>query len=1410
MAKVIRQKQINWSRLLVFTVIFACFCGAHGFGAIAHSSTTTGGITGTQLDITHTISGTDRFVFVAVHQANGFPAISSVVWDPTGVNEALTPVGAPATNASDVQTTLFSRVNSTAITDGTMRITIASSDQLFAAVSSYTGVHQTTPLGTPNTNTGTGGSSVTVTAVVGDLVFDASGTKESGGAVVDPSQTQRWNGSHASEPFGWGATEVAATTSVVMNSTGSTEEFATVGVALKAAPAGDTTPPTPEPMTFATAPDEVDTTSIDMTATTASDPSTPVEYLFTLDNTDCGADAGTGGDSSLWQTGTSYTDTGLQVNQCYGYTVTARDSVPNAGTASSSSEAYTAAAVPGTPTLNGATTTTLDLASFANGNPASNPDTTYAVQVVTTSPNDATWLNQWVDAAGNPSATEVWMTDAAVDALTLLGLNSSTTYGVKARNGDGDETVLSVEGQGTTSAEAPTTRTVAIYPSTASSPGGYDATYTSMSAMQAGESKDLVDLNRFLRVEIVNSDGNWSTPDTSVIFDGWNTDRSAGRYLEIEVMSGARNPYTDGKWSTSHYRLSSAADTLDIDNDAAAGTYLEADFIGLQVENTGGNLAARIRAAAYHKTIKFIASHFRGTADFEVLQLSDDGTAEVWFINTILENSNISNTDEIVRATFAWSATAYFYNCTVVGGGLEGLDVDTGTVTVKNCAVFNNDGTDILPGGVTDFNASDDSVGTNWVDISPAAEVDGWNAAVTDYANGDYRVKDASSVLYQAGLSQTADSNVPSEDIAGNVRPTGSNPVSIGAFEATPPDLQQVHYRWRNDDGGEAGPGWYNTAWTYRKKITVDFTEVDADQTAFPVYVDLADLGADFFANVESSGGDDGGDIRVTTSNGTTELPRQVVSINVGSETGELHFEANFLSSTVNTDFYIYYGNAAASEPAASALYGSENVWANGYEAVWHLEEASGNFFDATSNAITGTDNVSHTGKSGNVGAGQEFDGNDDYISTGNIDFSTTDAISLSFWMNKASFDPASTQTQFELTTDTNSHTDGFAMHLDDVSTCAGTEIELHARGNDAPPNNNQCFASPSVAVWHHYVGIYHKGTSNPETSLYIDGASQTATGNPYTADNTNNFGLRPFYMGSRNGTTLFSDGNIDEVRLSNGVRPASWIKTEFNNQDNPGTGAGGFLATIGGQEAQWFDSAWGYRKKITIDNTKVDADQTDFPVYVDLADLGADFHSNVKSLGEDIRVTRADGVTELPRQVVVIDTGANTGELHFEANFLSSTVNTDFYIYYGNAAASEPAASAIYGSEKVWENGYAGMWHLKEDQAGIGNPNLYQDSTSNPNDGDDQISATGQGGQVSAGQEFDGTDDYVDAGTDASLDMGSGDFTLSAWIQTTATDSPVIAGKGGDGALGVRCIPSAKVGHIGPRVKRELEGLRG
>jgi hypothetical protein len=206
---------------------------------------------------------------------------------------------------------------------------------------------------------------------------------------------------------------------------------------------------------FANVPINESAVQIGMTAMTGYDYTGPINYLFTLDNTDCGANAGTGGDSSSWQTSTAYSDSGLQPNKCYGYTVTSRDSVgsPNTGTASSISSTYTSANIPGTPTLTSTSTTTLSLTNAENSNSSANPTTYFAVQVVTTSPNDSTWLNKWVDASGNPSSSEAWLTDSALDSLVLQGLTTGTTYGVKvkARNQDNDETALSAEGQGTPS-----------------------------------------------------------------------------------------------------------------------------------------------------------------------------------------------------------------------------------------------------------------------------------------------------------------------------------------------------------------------------------------------------------------------------------------------------------------------------------------------------------------------------------------------------------------------------------------------------------------------------------------------------------------------------------------------------------------------------------------------------------------------------------------------------------------------------------------------------------------------------------------------------------------------------------------------------------------------------------------------
>ncbi|MHC4722040.1 MAG: hypothetical protein ACYS6I_04940, partial [Planctomycetota bacterium] len=90
-------------------------------------------------------------------------------------------------------------------------------------------------------------------------------------------------------------------------------------VVLAAGGPPDTTPPTPDPMTWASAPSADSASAISMTATTATDPS-GVEYYF---------DATDGGNDSGWQDSTSYTDTGLNASTQYCYRVQARDKSPN-------------------------------------------------------------------------------------------------------------------------------------------------------------------------------------------------------------------------------------------------------------------------------------------------------------------------------------------------------------------------------------------------------------------------------------------------------------------------------------------------------------------------------------------------------------------------------------------------------------------------------------------------------------------------------------------------------------------------------------------------------------------------------------------------------------------------------------------------------------------------------------------------------------------------------------------------------------------------------------------------------------------------------------------------------------------------------------------------------------------------
>lgn len=192
-----------------------------------------------------------------------------------------------------------------------------------------------------------------------------------------------------------------------------------------------------------------------------------------------------------------------------------------------------------------------------------------------------------------------------------------------------------------------------------------------------------------------------------------------------------------------------------------------------------------------------------------------------------------------------------------------------------------------------------------------------------------------------------------------------------------------------------------------------------------------------------------------------------------------------------------------------------------------------------------------------------------------------------------------------------------------------------------------------------------------------------------------------------------------------------------------------------------WFDNNWIYKKKITIDSSKVDGDVTDFPVLIHL-DSDSDLSAEAQSSGDDILFTNEAEDTQLDHEIENYDGGTGTLWAHVKVPSVSGSSDTVIYIYYGNSGASNQ--ENVTG---VWSNGYEGVYHLNEEASGVDNTGVYKDSTSNARDADDKVSDTGQGGKISDGQTFDGSDDWIRI--PHKFGIGEIDeYSVSGWFRST------------------------------------------
>jgi len=336
---------------------------------------------------------------------------------------------------------------------------------------------------------------------------------------------------------------------------------------------------------------------------------------------------------------------------------------------------------------------------------------------------------------------------------------------------------------------------------------------------------------------------------------------------------------------------------------------------------------------------------------------------------------------------------------------------------------------------------------------------------------------------------------------------------------------------------------WYNTSWSYRASVTIAHGQVGGALTNLPVYVNLANMPSGFWTHARS----DCGDIRVTASDGVTELAREIVSCNNGGQTGELWFNASSLSNSSDTTFYIYYGNPGVSDYATNATYGAQNVWTNGYAAVYHLPNGSTlSANDSTSNANTGSITGATAG-TGQLDGAASLSGSSQYITIGNgSSLQITGDMTIQAWVK-----PTDDANSNGIVGKTNSNIPApYDFYL--VQT---TGVPRLWRGNGSTAANFDATAGVSNGVWS-FIAVTMSGTS---VTHYLN-ASTNGSGSLSTTIADSGTSAR---IGSRADSVTMFKGSMDEVQISNVARSASWLLTQYNNQSSPGT-----FYTMGGETA--------------------------------------------------------------------------------------------------------------------------------------------------------------------------------------------------------------------------------------------------
>lgn len=211
-----------------------------------------------------------------------------------------------------------------------------------------------------------------------------------------------------------------------------------------------------------------------------------------------------------------------------------------------------------------------------------------------------------------------------------------------------------------------------------------------------------------------------------------------------------------------------------------------------------------------------------------------------------------------------------------------------------------------------------------------------------------------------------------------------------------------------------------------------------------------------------------------------------------------------------------------------------------------------------------------------------------------------------------------------------------------------------------------------------------------------------------------------------------------------------------------------------------WADGNYKYKKKLTIDHTKVGGDEIDFPILLSITDNDLRDTSNSghveSSSGYDIVFYNSAEDTLLKHE---IERYVNTsGLLVYWVKVLSvsCTVDTDIYIYYGKSGVVVNPSTT-----DTWDSSFELVYHMKDNTT-----STINDSTSNARNGTKLAANTPNevDGKIGKCQDF--VDDYVLYNTGFEIEQGticvwfnSDDWTANYAVPFGTLNDPAISTKG-------------------------------